>query len=110
MYITATGDVYVSTSNSAIRRARYDENTPTDNTAWEVTTAVGGYVQVRVMGYNLGSSRDDIVSLSIRGVECSTLRRESSNSLVCVSGSPAITTDLGAVRSKWHVYLLPLPL
>lgn len=64
-------------------------------------------MQVRVMGYNLGSSRNDIVSFSIRGVDCSTLRRESSNSLVCVSGSPVITTDLGAVRYKWPVYRLP---
>ena len=91
----ATGDVYVSTSNSAIRRATYAS---TASTKWEVTTSVGGHVQVRVMGYNLGSSRDDIVSFSVRGVECSTMRRESSNSLVCVSGDPAITTDLGAVR------------
>lgn len=50
------------------------------------------------MGYNLGSSSDDIVLFSIRGVECSTMRRESSNSLLCVSGDPAIATNLGAVR------------
>lgn len=53
---------------------------------------------MRIMGYNLGSSRDDIVAFSIRGVACSTMRRESSNSLVCVSGDPAITADSGAVR------------
>ena len=58
------------------------------------------------MGYNLGSSRDDIVAFSVRGVECSTMRRESSNSLLCVSGDPAITTDLGTVRDIWHEHCL----
>lgn len=55
-------------------------------------------MEVRVMGYNLGASLDDVVSLSIKGVDCPTLRRESSNSLLCVSGDPVIATNSGAVR------------
>lgn len=60
----------------------------------------GGRVTVRVIGYNLGANVDDIVMLSIRGVKCSTLRRESSNSLFCVSGHPALTMDNGEVGNR----------
>lgn len=92
-----TGDVYFASSDSAIHRARYDSSLPT---GWGVTTVIGGRVEVHVSGYNLGASMDDIVSFSIRGVECSTLKRESSNSLVCVSGHPALTVDLGKVNRQ----------
>lgn len=60
----------------------------------------GGRVTVRVMGYNLGATVNDIVMVSIRGVKCSTLRRESSNSLACVSGHPALTVDNGEVGDR----------
>ncbi|CAM9888983.1 unnamed protein product [Scytosiphon promiscuus] len=88
-----TGDVYFATSNSSIRRARYDSaiGSPT----WEVATVIGGRVEVYVEGYNLGASAEDIVYFAIRGVECRTLRRDSSNSLVCVLGDPTVADDLG---------------
>lgn len=89
-----TGDVYFSTSNSSIQRARYDaKSSPT----WEVTTVIGGQVEVRVEGYNLGASAEDVVYFAIRGVECRSLRRDSSNSLACVLGDPTVTGDLGEV-------------
>lgn len=52
---------------------------------------------MRVGGYNLGASHKDVLHFSVRGVECSNMRRESSNSLVCVFGDPMITADLGKV-------------
>lgn len=55
-------------------------------------------MEVRVEGYNLGTSIDDVASLSVKGVECPTRRRESSNTLVCVLGDPTVTSDLGEVR------------
>lgn len=90
-----TGDVYFATSSSAIQRARYDA---TKSTLWDVTTVIAGHVQVHVEGYNLGASIDDIVFFSVRGVECLTIRRESSNSLRCVFGDERVTSDLGEVR------------
>lgn len=90
-----TGDVYFATSNSAIQRAHYDS---AKSPSWDVTTVVGGHVEVRVEGYNLGTSIDDAASFSVKGVECPTRRRESSNTLVCVLGDPAVTSDLGEVR------------
>eukprot|EP00903_Cladosiphon_okamuranus_P011622 g10931.t1 len=87
-----TGDVYFATSTSTIQRARYDSSMPSP---WDVSTVIGGHVEVRVEGYNLGVSIDDVVSFSVRGVECLTLRRESSNSLSCVFGDAAVTSDLG---------------
>lgn len=53
---------------------------------------------MHVEGYNLGASVDDIVLFSVRGVECLTMRRESSNSVSCVFGNEIVTSDLGAVR------------
>lgn len=41
---------------------------------------------------------DDIIMLSIRGVQCTNLRRESSNSLLCVSGHPTLSVDGGKVN------------
>lgn len=55
-------------------------------------------MKVRVEGYNLGVSADDVVFFSVRGVECLTLKRESSNSLSCVFGDATVTSDLGEVR------------
>lgn len=93
---SATGDVFFATSNSALRRARYSSSEPA---SWQTTTVIGGSAKVQVSGYNLGASLDDVVSFSIRGVECSNLRRESSNRLLCVSGDLAIT-NLGEVN-RW---------
>ncbi|CAN0092827.1 unnamed protein product, partial [Ectocarpus sp. 13 AM-2016] len=87
-----SGDVYFATSNSAIQRAHYDS---AKSPSWDVTTVVGGHVEVLVEGYNLGTSIDDVASFSVKGVECPTRRRESSNTLVCVLGDPAVTIDLG---------------
>lgn len=53
---------------------------------------------MHVEGYNLGASVDDIVFFSVRGVECLTMRRESSNSISCVFGHEIIASDLGEVR------------
>ncbi|CAM9559829.1 unnamed protein product, partial [Ectocarpus sp. 4 AP-2014] len=88
----SSGDVYFATSNSAIQRAHYDS---AKSPSWDVTTVAGGHVEVRVEGYNLGTSIDDVASFSVKGVECPTRRRESSNTLVCVLGDPAVTSDLG---------------
>ena len=99
-----TGDIYFATSKSTIQRTRYDSSMPTP---WDASTVVGGHVEVHVEGYNLGASADDVVSFSVRGVECLTLRRESSNSLSCVFGDATVTSDLGEVRdvafrrSRW---------
>ncbi len=58
-------------------------------------------------GYNLGASADDVVFFSVRGVECLTLRRESSNGLSCVFGDAAVTSDLGQVGGR-RVALRPM--
>ena len=53
---------------------------------------------MRVDGYNLGGSYEDVVYFSVKGVECSNMRWESSTTLICVSGDPLITADLGKVK------------
>lgn len=62
-------------------------------------------MEVRVEGYNLGASAEDVVYFGIRGVECRSLKRESSNTLVCVLGDPIVAGDLGEVRHQvfWSV-------
>lgn len=54
-------------------------------------------MQVQVIGYYLGTSAGDIETFSIRGIECTNFRRESSNNLLCMSGHPTLTADLGKV-------------
>lgn len=92
-----TGDVYIATSNSAIYRIR--ERTSESSTGtWQTKTVIGGWVCVRVGGYNLGATQKDVLHFSVRGVKCSNVKRESSSSLVCVFGDPVVTADLGKVR------------
>jgi hypothetical protein len=50
---------------------------------------VAGFTVVRLKGYNLGSSRADVVSLTIRGVECGTIISHNATALTCVMGAPA---------------------
>ena len=54
---------------------------------------VAGFTVVRLKGYNLGSSRADVVSLTIRGVECGTIISHNATALTCVMGAPAALLD-----------------
>ncbi|CAM9958963.1 unnamed protein product, partial [Discosporangium mesarthrocarpum] len=85
-----TGDIFLA---SSVAVEKIYQN-PLSNT-WEKTTLIGGWVTFRVVGYNLGTELEDILHLSIRGVNCTTLYHESSNSLSCVSGHPELIRNGG---------------
>lgn len=82
-------------SLGAIRRARAKSS---ESSSWGIETLYHGRVTVQVTGYNFGTGVGDIVFLSIRGVECPTVKRESSNSISCTTGHPILTEDKGKVR------------
>lgn len=53
---------------------------------------------MRVGGYNLGTTHEDVLHFSVRGVKCLNMKRESSSSLVCIFGDPVVTVDMGKVK------------
>ncbi|CAM9642180.1 unnamed protein product, partial [Choristocarpus tenellus] len=75
-----TGDVYIGTSVAIKKLSQQLDK------SWTKSTIVGGWVEYQVVGYNLGVGMDDVVHLSVLGVECATILYESSNSLRCISG------------------------
>jgi len=98
----ASGYAYVATSWS-ISRSRLATTTngssgsdisgsggggavdPTDN----LEPLVSGFVTVRLKGFNLGHSRADVVSLTVKGVECRTVVYTNSTDLACIVGDLA---------------------
>lgn len=92
LYFAERGDIYFAVSRPGqIQRARFTSSS--ESSQWNLSTELSGRVDVRVRGFNFGKAANDIISFSIKGVECSTLRHESSTSLLCASGHPIVTGD-----------------
>ena len=50
-----------------------------------VNPVIKGYLMINITGYNLGNSRSDIIYISIKAINCSTIIHVSSSQLICIT-------------------------
>ncbi|KAG5190119.1 hypothetical protein JKP88DRAFT_299849 [Tribonema minus] len=53
-------------------------------------TLLAGWVTIKLVGYNLGTSEEDVLQFTVRGVPCQALYYESANSVSCSFAAPAV--------------------
>ena len=77
------------TAGASLRRANLTQGDPGQNLLDFVT----GFTTVRLKGFNLGNSRAEVLSPTVKDKECQTIIYHNSTDVSCVLGDPSVLSS-----------------
>jgi hypothetical protein len=82
------GNLYVTTGHSVERAKMGNSSSSGGDNSFEAL--VSGFVSVHLKGFNLGSSRSDLIGFSVKGVECRSVMYYNSTDVACIVGDEKV--------------------
>ena len=84
--------IFLST-NYGIKRAHLILEEPARSADTNLEDFITGFTTVHLKGFNLGESREQVLSFMVKDVECGTLVYHNASDLTCVVGNPSVLSS-----------------